>query len=100
MAGRRIHQSSLEHIHGRSTAHSDESSTESAEDMSRGGIGIHTNILHCNLLELIIGGKLCSINDRISHDVWNNTNPQSEKAGGVNNFFVAIHDATNPSLHG
>ena len=59
--------------------------------MGRGGVGIHTNILHCNLLELIIRGQLCCIDDRVSHDVGNDTDPQSEEASGVNNFLVAVH---------
>ncbi len=52
---------------------------------------IHSNVLNRNLLKLIIRCQLSCVNDRISHNVWHDTNPETERTLISNNFRVAVH---------
>ena len=84
-----IHNSCLEHIDWRSDTYSDETGAESARNMRDKTVG-HANG-HSVLLKLIVGSKLSCIDDRVTHDIGEHSDPEAANTILLHCFLIAVH---------
>ena len=71
-----VHQAGLKNVDGRTDDDSVESSSESTERVKSESF-THAEALSGKLLVRIIGSELSSVDDGVTHDVGNDTDPES-----------------------
>ena len=59
--------------------------------MSRDRCSRHAESLSGDLFELVVGGKLGRVDNRVSHDVGDNADPKTTYALLFNNLAVAVN---------